>query len=57
MSTTKPFTKLEVEAALCVWEWCLEQRDGSLRGWFEGEGSASVRQRAMVAGRVWHDVA
>ncbi len=45
------FTDLQMEAALCAWEYMLEQRDSAaLAPFFEGHGTAGMRLVAIGAG-------
>jgi hypothetical protein len=45
------FTDLQMEAALCAWEYMLEQRDSAaLAPLFEGHGTAGMRMVAIGAG-------
>lgn len=50
---TKSFTVLQMEAALCAWEWMCENRDGDLlKDYFEGLGSSAMRHCSMQAGDI-----
>lgn len=50
---TETFTTLQMEAALCAWEWMCENRDHELlKEYFEGLGSAAMRHCAMQAGDI-----
>lgn len=47
------FTCLQMEAALCAWEWMCENRDHELlKEYFEGLGSSAMRHCAMQAGDI-----
>lgn len=47
------YTPLEMEAALCAWEWMLEQRDDPLLiGYFEEIGTSGMRHVSMQAGQI-----
>ena len=47
------FTALQMEAALCAWEWMCENRDGALlKEFFEGLGSSAMRHCSMQAGDI-----
>ncbi|MCO5730117.1 hypothetical protein [Rhizobium sp. SSA_523] len=47
------FTTLQLEAALCAWEWMCEARDGDLlKPLFEGIGSSAMRHVSMQAGDI-----
>ena len=51
-SDTKTFTQHQVEAALCAWEWMLDERQGKLSDQFEKLGSAAMRHCSQQAGDI-----
>jgi hypothetical protein len=47
------YTTLQMEAALCAWEWMCENRDHAmLKKYFEDMGSAAMRHCSMQAGDI-----
>jgi hypothetical protein len=50
------YTSAETEAALCAWEWILENRDTKFSADFDAVGTSGMRQVAQQAGRIVHAV-
>jgi hypothetical protein len=46
------YSSCDVEAALCVFEWMMDERDKSMKDWFDGTGWAAMRSVAADVG-VW----
>lgn len=47
------YTTLQMEAALCAWEWMCENREHELlKPHFEGHGSGAMRHCSMQAGDI-----
>lgn len=51
MARSLTYTPLEVEAALCVWEWMIDRADKELKDFFEGHGWGCMRLLATDLGR------
>ncbi|EUB97269.1 hypothetical protein PMI07_000845 [Rhizobium sp. CF080] len=52
-SDADAYTHLQMEAALCAWEWLCENRDHDLlKDYFEGLGSSAMRHCSVQAGDI-----
>lgn len=53
-SDRRSFTALEVEGALCAWEWMMDNRGRSavMEEWFDRVGSAGMRMCSQQAGAI-----